>query len=81
METVRSDIWIVREQYAYGMQQTEHWNGEHVIGSATAESPLLTAIIPAAPLRTFPERLEQAVARILTGFPITASAIAREPKR
>lgn len=45
-----------------------------------SERSLLTAIIPAAPLRTFPERLEQAVARILTGLPITASAIARERK-
>lgn len=46
----------------------------------TSERSLLTAIIPAVPLRTFPERLEQAVARILTGSPITASAIARERK-
>lgn len=44
----------------------------------SSERSLLTAIIPATPLRTFPERLEQAVARILTGLPITASAIARE---
>lgn len=44
----------------------------------SSERSLLTAIIPAAPLRTFPDRLEQAIARILTGLPITASAIARE---
>jgi len=45
-----------------------------------SERSLLTAIIPSAPLRSFPERLEHAVARILTGLPITASAIARERK-
>ena len=44
----------------------------------SSERSLLTVIIPATPHRTFPERLEQAVARILTGLPITASAIARE---
>ncbi len=44
----------------------------------TSERSLLTAIIPAAPLGAFPERLEHAVTRILAGLSIAPLAIARE---
>ena len=43
-----------------------------------SEQSLLTAIIPAASLHSFPERLEHAVGRILAGLPIAASDIERE---
>ena len=46
----------------------------------SSERSLLTVIIPTAPLSSFPERLEQAVARLLTGLPIAAPAIERESR-
>ena len=44
----------------------------------TSERSLLSVIIPAAPLQAFPERLEEAVARVLAELAIPASAIERE---